>query len=178
MASREKLISSYNLTYPTIPELKNQLQQSDSLGLRIIFLISQVDQNLYSFICGIVTNLPISALFNFLDMNINEMPYKWLYFTLYILLLIDIVVMTVDIFKFTLLHIKINEKARHEKVSEACTNLMYQQIFESMRTLRKIYWVFMLSFCLFILFVIALFAINNFDFSWLFDNTVEPLVTS
>ena len=178
MASREKLISSYNLTYPTIPELKNQLQQSDSLGLRIIFLISQVDQNLYSFICGIVTNLPISALFNFLDMNINEMPYKWLYFTRYRLLLIEIVVMTVDIFKFTLLHIKINEKARHEKVSEACTNLMYQQIFESMRTLRKIYWVFMLSFCLFILFVIALIAINNFDFSWLFDNTVEPLVTS
>lgn len=177
MASRKKLISSYNLPYPTIPELKNKLQQSDSLGLRIIFLIFQVDQNLYSFICGIVTNLPISVLFNLLDMNINEMPYKWLYFTLYILLLIDTVVMTVAIIKFTLLHIKINEKARRETVSEAYTNLMYRQIFESMRILRKIYWVFMISLCLFILFVIALFAINNFDFNWLFDNKVEPLVT-
>lgn len=177
MEAREKLISSYNLSHPTIPEMEKKLQQSDSLDLRIIFLISQVDQNLYSFICGIVTNLPISALFNFLDMNINEKPYKWLYFALYIFLLIDIVVMTVDVFKFTLLHIKINEKARREKVSEAYTNLMYRQIFESMRTLRKIYRVFMSSFCLFILFVIALFAINNFDFSWLFDNTVEPRVT-
>lgn len=177
MASREKLISSYNLSHPTIPEMEKKLQQSDSLELRIIFLISQVDQNLYSFICGIVTNLPISALFNFLNMNINEMPYKWFYFTLYMLLLIDIVVMTVAIFKFTLLHIKINEKARREKVSEACTNLMYRQIFESMRTLRKIYWVSMISFCLFILFVIALFAINNFDFGWLFDNIGKPLVT-
>ena len=105
------------------------------------------------------------------------MPYKWLYFTLYILLLIDTVVMTVAIIKFTLLHIKINEKARRETVSEAYTNLMYRQIFESMRILRKIYWVFMISLCLFILFVIALFAINNFDFNWLFDNKVEPLVT-
>lgn len=177
MASREKLISSYNLSHPTISEMEEKLKQSDSLDLRIIFLISQVDQNLYSFICGIVTNLPISALFNFLNMNINDMPYKWLYFTLYILLLIDIVVMTVAIFKFTLLQIKINEKARREKISEAFTNSMYSQIFESMRTLRKIYWVFIISFCLFILFVISLFAINNFDFSWLFDSTVEPLVT-
>ncbi len=173
MESREKLMLLLSL--PTIPELKHKLQHSRLLELRIAFLISQVDQNLYSFICGIVTNLPISVLFNFLDMNINEMPYKWLCFTLYILLLIDSVIMTVAIIKFTLLHIKINERAQREKITEACTNLIYQQIFESMRTLRKIYWVLMISFCLFILFVFALFTINNFDFSWLFDNTVESL---
>lgn len=165
MASREKLILL--LSPPTTYDLKQKLQQSSHLELRIAFLISQVNQNLYSFICGIVTNLPISVLFNLISIDINENPYKWLYFAIYILLLIDTVAMTVAIIKFTLLHIKITEKAHRENVSEARNNSMYHLIFESMKALRKIYWIFMLSFCLFVIFVVALFIINNFDFSQL-----------
>lgn len=180
MESTDKIIASYNLTPPTSPELRKRFDQCSRLEFRISFLISQVDQNLYSFICGIVAGLPISVLFNCLDMEVDALPYKWLYFSLYILLLLDTVVMTVAIFKFTLLHIKINEKPNREKVIEKSNIMLYQQIFDSMNTLRKTYWMFILSLVLFAIFVIALFAINNFDFGWLFQiiyKLAEPVVT-
>lgn len=180
MASREKLISSPNFPQPTAPEMINRLNSSTLLERRIVFLIYQVDTNLYSFICGIVTNLPISVLFEFLNMDVKEVSNKWLLLILYTLLLIDTVVMTVAAFRFTLFQIAIKEKARREQFTEAYTNTMYNQIFDSMRNLRLSYKAFIISVCLFVLFVTALFFVNNFDFNRLLDSTdrtVEPLVT-
>lgn len=180
MASTDKIMASYGLTLPTAPDLKKQLSQCHRLDFRIMFLISQVDQNLYSFICGIVASLPISVLFNFLDMEISAMPYKWFYFSLYILLLLDTVIMTVAAFKFTLLHIKISEKPSREKVIEKSTIMLYQLILDHIKPLRRSYWWFILSLVLFALLVIALFSINNFDFNWLsqiISESTKPVVT-
>lgn len=181
MAAREKLIEAYGLTPPTKQDLKNKFEQTNRIGLRIIFLVSHVDQNLYSFICGIVTGIPISVLFDLLDMNVSDMPYTWGYFALYFLLLFDTVGMTVAAIKFTMLHIRIHEKASCESVKEASRNSLYQQIFDSMPVLLKAYRMFIFSLALFVFLVIVLFFVNNIDISWLssiINKTAETLVTN
>lgn len=187
METREKIIEKYNLTPPTTPELKDKFERTNHFELRIIFLVKKVDQNLYSFICGIVTGIPISIVFNLMDMNVSEMPYEWCYFVLYLMLLLDTVVMTVAAITFTLLHIKIHEKANHKSrvetysLIETFKNELYQQIFDSMKILKREYRRFVIAFFVFGILVIILFAFNNFDFSWLLNiinKTTQPLATT
>lgn len=181
MEESEKLIGMEGLTPPTKPDLQGKYEQASRFELRIIYLFTQVDQNLYSFICGIVTGIPISVLFDLLNMNVREMPYRWGYFALYLMLLLDTAVMTVAAIKFTMLHISICEKASDESVKEASRNSLYQQIFDAMPVLKKVYHRFVTSFVLFVFLVIVLFAVNNIDFAWLSEiikKMAEPLVTN
>lgn len=154
-----------NIKRPTKKNLLEKVNSFSKKEIIIYYLISEVNESWFSFICGIVANIPITIFFNLVDFVIED---SYLYFFLYVTSFIVSTVMTCALISFTIQNITINQKVRTETNLEIYDNKMAEEIINSLSTLKRSYDIFIIFSILFVINSFIMFLENNFSISVIF----------
>lgn len=146
---------------PTKSELLNIFNQCTKKEKYIYYCIAELNENIFSFLCGVIISLPISIVFNLISFNIENNIYNYVYLGLYVLLLIISIVMSVYSIKFTIKHIEIHNNLNFEKNEEKYKNILARNIFDSMKELKLAFNVLVSQAIMFSSIIIVMFIINN-----------------
>ncbi len=158
--NKSKLINKIN---PTIDNFREGLNSFSCFEIGIVYALIQIDSNLFSFISGIVVNLPISLLFSVVALKIVYTTAGIAQLILYIISLISAIIMSVLIIQLTLKHIEINKifdtvnsEIKTNKCVEFCVN--EKEIIVKIKNKIKL---FIFASILLVCSLIALFIILN-----------------
>ncbi len=158
--SKSKLIDKIN---PTLNELKNSLANFSVFDLKLLYSFLFIDSNLFSFICGIIVNLPISILFFIVELKLCFTLTGYFYLISFIVAFVCSIIMSIFIIKFTLIHIEINKQFDMSN-NEIRTNKLIEYCIKQ-KTITKVKFIivkFIVFSILLACALIALFLISNF----------------
>ncbi len=157
---KSKLIDKIN---PTIDELKNSLTEFPVFDLKLLYSLLLVDSNLFSFICGIIVNLPISLLFFIVELTLCFSLAGYFYLISFIIAFVCAILMSIYIIKFTLIHIEINKQFNIDN-NEIRTNKIIEHCIEqkTIKKLKSVIIKFIIFAIIFAVALVALFLISNF----------------
>lgn len=149
------------LEKPQKPELLCKFENCSSFELLIMYMITKINSNLFSFISGVIASIPASLLIGLITFKVQRSTSGKIYFLVYLLSFIFSTSLCIILFLFAVKHIEINDKAKIETVKVIYINKTVELCLENMISLkRKI-----VSFIIFCFLTISsfgvLFLINN-----------------
>ena len=146
---------------PTRDELIEKATELSRFEKKIVNMVATTNENLFSFLCGIITNIPISVLFSILSISIDGSLKGWLILCLYVTLLGFSTLLSVCSIKFTVRYIEMRNRVDQVKNREAYNNIFMEKALELLpRFVRSLRCA--IAFASFtVITVIALFVINN-----------------
>ncbi len=131
---------------PTDPTLIQTISSNfNKLDYLLLYCVQFINQNLFSFISGIIANIPISLLLNLLSVEISCTTYGILYLIFYIISVIVSILLCIEIFSFTLKHIDINERARSESDKIIMNNLLVENYINNSKKMKRNFSLTILS---------------------------------
>lgn len=146
---------------PTRDDLVEKIKSFSKLKISIINSITSINNNLFSFLCGIITNIPISVLFSILTMKVSFAGLEIVKFIVYVLFLVSSSMLAVYSIKFTVKHIEINSDCDRISNKEIYRNCLIEKVILNMSDLlSNIYHIFVWG-GISLLLIISLFVINN-----------------
>lgn len=146
---------------PTRIELLEKVNLYTNFEKTIINLIITSNENLFSFICGIITNIPLTVLFNLITFKVDLTRIGISIFLTYIAFLIISSLLTFYMIKFTVKHIEIKQETDRITNKEIYVNKLFENVISMMKKLKK-YLLFIIIFAtLSISMMIMLFILNN-----------------
>lgn len=163
MKAKEKVLST--LEQKGLREQKTSLEEKSysNFSYKVLQLFFEDYELLLTFICGFIANLPISVLFNILTLNdIDFCNILWVaYFIIYAICLISAIILTIFAFAVTTRYVKI--KSGDKKLPERIDACIAQNGKKTVlnKLTKYCIWI-IISFLVFVLSVIALFAVNTF----------------
>ncbi len=129
---KEKIIN------PTDPNLMQKISSNfNKLDYILLYCVQFINQNLFSFISGIIANIPISLILNLLSVNIICNTYGILYLVFYVISIIVSISLCIEAFAFTLKHIDINERARSESDKIIMNNYLVEHYINISKRMKK-----------------------------------------
>lgn len=149
------------LPKPTKSELREKLDKCKPFECFVIYLIVVTNENTFSFISGLIANIPLSFLFFLISFKIKKTFWDILYLMLIFFASFISVVFTIITFQFSLKHIHIKNIALSESNREIRTNKEIEQCLHDLKYLTKrVRWFIVLGLVLCVIFV-ALCIIYN-----------------
>ena len=147
---------------PTREDLAERVNSVPHSKIRIINSITSVNNNLFSFLCGIITNIPISVLFNILTIKLSFSWIGFIVLSLYVLFLFASSMLAVCAIKFTVKHIEINYFCNRISNKEIYINCLIEKILDNMAELSSIVCHTFICAGASLILIISLFIVNNF----------------
>lgn len=145
---------------PTRLKLKNQINQFNNLEKIIYYIVTQVDGSLFSFLSGAVATVPITAAFNIVTVENNKTSSYLIMIIIYFAAFLVSCAMCVEVFKFTVKHMEINNYAEKENNREVYANRLAEKTIENRKNLCKSFVLFVLFTFILIALLISIFVIN------------------
>ena len=146
---------------PTRDDLVEKIKSFSKIKIRIINSITSVNNNLFSFLCGIITNIPISVLFSILTMKVSFVGLEIIKFVLFVAFLVSSSMLALYAIRFTVKHIEINSDCDRISNKEIYRNCLIEKVILNMPELVSyIYHIFAWG-GISLLLIISLFIINN-----------------
>lgn len=145
---------------PTKPELESQIKNFNSMERFIYYMVTKIDGNLFSFLSGAVATIPITAIFNIVTIEINKTVSCIAIIIIYFLAFFISCAMSVEVFKFTIKHMEINNYAKNENNIEIYINKLVAKTIENKKELFRSFVLFCIFTFIFVVLIISIFVIN------------------
>ena len=107
MKSYKNLLKKIVL-FPTNKELDSVFKKYGFFELLLYYMITEINDNLFSFLSGIISSFPVTILFFVIEMKIEMDICNFSKFMLYVIMFIFSILTSIEIIKYTLIHIHIN----------------------------------------------------------------------
>lgn len=124
------------LDFPTKKELVDQFNNCSRFECLIIYLVTKLNENMFSFISGLIANIPVSILLSLTTIKIETSCYGISFAISLVMSFIFAIILLIASFKFTLKHIEINKAADREQNKEIYNNKLYELCFETLNYLK------------------------------------------
>lgn len=121
---------------PTREDLVTQFNSCSRFGYFIIYLVTRLNENTFSFISGLIANIPISILLSLTTIKFETSCYGIGFAISLVVSVIFAVILLIASFKFALKHIEINKIADREQNKEIYNNKLYELCFEKLNYLK------------------------------------------
>ena len=116
---------------PTMEDLIDRLNNCQLCELISYYLVTNVNETLFSFLCGITACFPVTVLLNLIDLKVRDSFFNLVSFSIYVLLAFFGAMINIKLIKFTLLHIKIYNQVASEPNKEGFKNKRAAAFLES-----------------------------------------------
>lgn len=162
MNAKEKLLSKLEELGERTLKADLERRSYGNFSYKILLLFFTDFEMLLTFICGFIANLPISVLFNILTLNdVDFCNIRWIiYFIIYVVCFISTIVLTIFAFSVTIRYVKIKTGKKIPERIRDCITLNNKKTALGYLKWRCV-WI-IISSLIFVLSVIALFAVNTF----------------
>ena len=131
---------------PTNPTIMERITlQFSKLDYLLLYCVQFINPNLFSFISGIIANIPISLLLNLISLDIECNTNGIVYLIFYILSVITSIFLCIEAFAFTLKHIDLNERARDESDKIIMNNQLVLNYINASKKMKKDFVLALLS---------------------------------
>ncbi len=127
----------HKLNAPTKEDLVVKFNNCSRFGYLIIYLITKLNENTFSFISGLIANIPISILLSLTTIKIENSCYGIGFTISLIVSVVFAVILLIASCKFALRHIEINKIADREQNEEIYNNKLFELCFKNLTYLKK-----------------------------------------
>ena len=146
---------------PTNLDLLEKVNAFGSLDRGLYWCVFRINENFFSFLCGIVANLPLSALFALLSVGFGTTVYEIAVYVMYVALVVCSALATYSSIKFTVRHIEIQQTVGKIENKEIYNNKTAEITLEKLPQLRKFAVMFTVTMLLSVALIIAMIVVYN-----------------
>ena len=125
------------LNEPTKEELVIKFNNCSCFSYLIIYLIEKVNENTFSFISGIIANIPISILLSLTAIKFENSYYGIGYIISLAISIVFSIILLIASCKFAIRHIEINKIADRGLNEEIYNNLLCELCFKNLNYLKR-----------------------------------------
>ena len=164
MKSYKNLLKKIVL-FPTNKELDSVFKKYGFFELLLYYMITEINDNLFSFLSGIISSFPVTILFFVIEMKIEMDICNFSKFMLYVIMFIFSILTSIEIIKYTLIHIHINNSVENETNKEIYVNKKANLFNKYICSLKRSFFRAIVYSIILLIVMLSIFVVNNLSVS-------------